>query len=71
MGNTYAPYVEPIELDPLFEVLELMSRARGLLLQGGHAHRAVRKFEQRWPGYLNARNIEVATYHPGRQALAS
>lgn len=59
-----------VGLDPLFRVLELMSRPAVLLLQGGHAQTTGRKFEKRWPGYLDARGIKVVTtYHPGRQAL--
>lgn len=59
-----------VGLDPLFRVLELMSRPTVLLLQGGHAQTTGRKFEKGSPGYLDARGINVVTtYHRGRQAL--
>lgn len=57
-------------LEPLFRVLELLSQPSVLLLQGGHAQTTGRKFDKRWPGYLDSRGIKVVTtYHPGRQAL--
>ena len=59
-----------VGLDPLYRVLELMNQPAVLLLQGGHAQAAGRKFEMRWPGHLSSRGIQVVTtYHPGRQAL--
>lgn len=59
-----------VGIDPLFRLLEQMKKPLVLLLQGGDAQRSGHKFEKRWPGYLDSRDIEVVTtYHPGRQAL--
>lgn len=55
---------------PLKQLVDLMANLRVVMLHGGAAHSAWRRFERRYPGAAKDRGIVVLpTYHTSRQAF--
>ncbi|GAA0496506.1 hypothetical protein Ade02nite_17050 [Paractinoplanes deccanensis] len=78
--NAYPRYInrkpDAAELDagvqPLVQLLDILTELKVILLQGGDAQSVWRRLTRRHAGFvLERRLVVIETYHPSRQALWS
>jgi hypothetical protein len=67
--NPSSPELEA-GIEPLRRVIDMLPRLQVVMLHGGAAKSAWKRFERRFPGIIKERNLHVIkTYHTSRQAF--